>query len=101
MSIYRDYKSEMHTILYSFPFTKSNYLLAKFYSGIVVVSIIVLSIAIGMFIGFRFPGTNSDIVGNFQLITYVKAYLVFILPNILLFGAISLDAASAELISTG
>ena len=24
VSIYRDYKSEMHTILYSYPFTKSN-----------------------------------------------------------------------------
>ena len=88
VSIYRDYKSEMHTILYSYPFTKSNYLFAKFYSGIVVVSTIVLSIALGMFIGFRFPGTNTDIVGSFQLITYIKAYLVFILPNILLFGAI-------------
>ena len=88
VSIYRDFKSEMHTILYSYPFTKSNYLYAKFYSGIVVVSTIVLSIALGMFIGFRFPGTNTDIVGSFQLITYIKAYLVFILPNILLFGAI-------------
>ncbi len=88
ISIYRDFKSEMHTILYSYPFTKSNYLFAKFFSGIVVVSIIVLSIVLGMVIGFRFPGTNSDIVGSFQLITYAKAYLVFILPNILLFGAI-------------
>lgn len=88
ISIYRDFKSEMHTILYSYPFTKSNYLFAKFFSGIVVVSIIVISIMLGMVIGFRFPGTNSDIVGSFQLITYAKAYLVFILPNILLFGAI-------------
>ncbi len=88
VSIYRDYKSEMHTILYSYPFTKSNYLFAKFFSAILVVSIIVLSIAIGMIIGFRFPGTNADIIGSFQLITYLKAYLIFILPNILLFGAI-------------
>ena len=85
VSIYRDYKSEMHTILYSYPFTKSNYLFAKFFSAILVVSIIVLSIALGMIIGFRFPGTNADIVGSFQLITYLKAYLIFILPNILLF----------------
>ncbi|MBT7816723.1 MAG: hypothetical protein HN566_08305, partial [Polaribacter sp.] len=88
VSIYRDYKSEMHTILYSYPFTKSNYLFAKFFSGIVVVSLIVLSISLGMIIGFRFPGTNPEIVGSFQIITYLKAYLIFILPNILLFGAI-------------
>ena len=88
VSIYRDYKSEMHTILYSYPFTKSNYLFAKFFSAILVITVIVLSIALGMFIGFRFPGTNTDIVGSFQLISYVKSYLVFILPNVLLFGAI-------------
>ncbi|PQJ78063.1 ABC transporter permease/M1 family aminopeptidase [Polaribacter porphyrae] len=88
VSIYRDYKSEMHTILYSYPFTKANYLFAKFLSSLTIVTIIVLAISFGMFIGFRFPGTNSDIVGAFIIISYLKAYLVFILPNVLLFGAI-------------
>lgn len=88
VSIHRDYKSDMHTILYSYPFTKANYLFAKFFSGIVVVTAIVLTIGIGMFIGFRLPGTNSDIVGAFQIKSYINAYWLFILPNILLFGAI-------------
>lgn len=88
VSVYRDYKSEMHTILYSYPFTKAEYLFAKFFSAIVVVSLIVISIALGMIVGFRFPGTNQDIVGSFQIITYLKTYLIFILPNVLLFGAI-------------
>ena len=88
VSVYRDYKSEMHTILYSYPFTKANYLFAKFFSAILIVSIIVISIALGMIVGFRFPGTNPDIVGSLQFLTYLKTYLIFILPNILLFGAI-------------
>ena len=88
VSIFRDFKSEMHTILYSYPFTKANYLFAKFFSSIVVVSLIVLSIALGMIIGFRFPGTNSDLVGPLNVVTYLQTYLVFILPNVLLFGAI-------------
>ena len=88
VSIYRDYKSEMHTILYSYPFTKANYLFAKFLSSIFVVSLIVLAIAFGMIIGFRFPGTNSDIVGSFNIVTYLQTYFIFILPNVLLFGAI-------------
>jgi len=88
VSVYRDYKSEMHTILYSYPFTKANYLFAKFLSAITVVSVIVLSIALGMIIGFRFPGTNPDIVSEFNITTYLQAYLIFILPNVLFFGAI-------------
>jgi ABC-2 type transport system permease protein len=88
VSIYRDFKSEMHTILYSYPFTKANYLFAKFFSGIVVVSAIVLAIAFGMMLGFRFPGTNSDIVGALNAIPYLQTYLVYILPNVLFFGAV-------------
>ena len=88
VAIYRDYKSEMHTILYSYPFTKVNYLFAKFFSAIVVVSLIVLTVSLGMVIGFRLPGTNAEIVGDFQWMTYVQTYLIFILPNVLFFGAI-------------
>lgn len=88
VSIYRDYKTDMHTILYSYPFTKSNYLFAKFLSSICIVSLIVLGIAFGMMIGFRFPGTNQDLVGPFNMVSYLQTYFVFILPNVLLFGAI-------------
>ena len=88
VSIYRDFKSEMHTILYSYPFTKANYLFAKFFSGILIISVIMLVIALGMFIGFRFPGTNSEIVESFKFMAYVKSYVVFILPNVLFFGAV-------------
>ncbi|WP_431137457.1 M1 family aminopeptidase [Psychroserpens mesophilus] len=88
VSVYRDYKSEMHTILYSYPFSKANYLFAKFFSSILIVTCIVLTIGIGMFIGFRLPGTNSDLVVSFDFTSYFNAYWLFILPNILLFGAI-------------
>ena len=88
VSIYRDFKSEMHTILYSYPFTKANYLFAKFFSAILVVSVIVIGIAIGMVIGFRFPGTNPEIITDFNALTYLKTYFVFILPNVLFFGAV-------------
>lgn len=88
VAIYRDFKSEMHSILFSYPFTKANYLFAKFLSGIVVVSTILLAISFGMIIGYRFPGTNSDIVGSLNIMSYLHAYLVYILPNMLFFGAV-------------
>tara|TARA_R110002096_G_scaffold99646_1_gene220738 strand:- start:3550 stop:7191 length:3642 start_codon:yes stop_codon:yes gene_type:complete len=88
VSIYRDYKSDTHTILYSYPFTKANYLFAKFFSSILIVTIIILAVGIALFIGFRLPGTNSEIVGTFSFKSYLSAYFVYILPNILLFGAI-------------
>lgn len=88
VTIYRDFKSEMHTILYSYPFTKTNYLFAKFLSSVVIVTCIVLVIGVFMALGFRFPGTNPDIVGAFNINVYLNTYLVYILPNVLLFGTI-------------
>ncbi len=88
VAIYRDYKSEMHTILYSYPFTKASYLFAKFLSGVLVVSIIILTIAIGLMIGFRLPGTNPEIVNAFNFQSYLTAFGIYALPNVLLFGSI-------------
>jgi ABC-2 type transport system permease protein len=88
VSVYRDYKSDMHSILYSYPFTKISYLSAKFLSSFLVILLIVLLAGVGLFIGFRLPGTNSEIVGSFNFLAYAHSYLVYILPNVLLFGAI-------------
>lgn len=88
VSVNRDYKSEMHTILYSYPFTKTDYLFAKFFSSWLIVLIIVLIIGLGIFIGFRLPGTNQDIVEAFSISSYIQTYVVYIIPNTLFFGAI-------------
>ena len=88
VSVYRDYKSEMHTILYSYPFTKAEYLFAKFFSGIFIVNIIVLITGLGIALGFVLPGTNPDIVTSFDIKSYLDIYLIYILPNMLFMGAI-------------
>ncbi|MBL4746719.1 MAG: hypothetical protein JKY08_10170 [Flavobacteriaceae bacterium] len=87
-SVYRDYKSEMHTILYSYPFTKGNYLMAKFLSSFLMVLIIVAFMGLGLIIGFRLPGTNADIITEFNAFAYIQTYLVYIIPNMFLFGSI-------------
>ena len=88
VSIYRDYKCQVHTILYSYPFTKAQYLLAKFFSGIFIVNMIVLFTAIGISLGFNLPGTNPEILTQFELKPYLDVYLIYILPNMLFTGAI-------------
>ncbi|MEP1032489.1 M1 family aminopeptidase [Ekhidna sp.] len=88
MSVYRDFTCEMHKILYSYPFTKANYLSAKFLSALLIVSIIVLFIGIGLAVGFVLPGTNDQLTIPFDLIAYVHVYAVYTLPNALLYGSI-------------
>lgn len=88
VSIHRDFKSEMHTILYSYPFTKANYLFAKFFSGVTVVCCIVLAVGIGIQIGFSLPSVNEDLLVPFNGMGYIHTYLIFLIPNILFYGAI-------------
>ncbi|MFT6054287.1 MAG: ABC-2 type transport system permease protein, partial [Roseivirga sp.] len=41
VAVYRDYKSGMHSLLYSYPFSKANFLFAKFFSGVLIVALII------------------------------------------------------------
>lgn len=87
-TIYKDYKHEMHSVLYSYPFTKWEYLLAKFLAGICIATLVVVAAAFGVFLGSIFPGTNPDLLGPFKLINYTQPFIYYIIPNLIFFGAI-------------
>lgn len=86
-SVYRDYKSRMFTLLYSYPILKSDYLLGKFLSAIIILFVLVSGIGLGMAIGTQLPGLNQALLAPFQWSAYWHTYLVYVLPNILIFGA--------------
>lgn len=87
-AIYRDFKSDMHTVLYTFPMTKSSYLLAKFLSGITISIAICLMIPLGLFAGTLLPGVDVGRLASHDLMAYLQPFWVYILPNILLIGAV-------------
>jgi ABC-2 type transport system permease protein len=87
-TISRDYESEIHTILYSYPFSKINYLSAKFLSGFFIVNLIILVIFLGTPLGLILPGTNQEIVNPFDLKSYLDVYYIVILPNLFLYSSI-------------
>ena len=86
VGIYRDYKSETHSILYSYPFTKMQYLFAKFFSGVFIVNLIILILGVGVSLGFILPGTNQELLKAFELKPYLDIYFIYILPNIIFTG---------------
>ncbi len=88
VSVFRDYSSRMYTLLYSFPFSKRDYLLAKFLSAFIVVIFIVLSIASGFALGTIMPGVKQAAMLPFDLMNYIQLVFVFLLPNMLFFGSV-------------
>lgn len=87
-AIYRDYKDNVHTFLYSFPFSKPDYIFGKFSSSFFIVSGIVSMIGLGCFIGTLMPGTNPELLTENKWSSYFQPYFLFVFPNLLLLGAI-------------
>ncbi|NAS30842.1 hypothetical protein GTQ40_07660 [Flavobacteriaceae bacterium R38] len=87
-TINRDFKNNMHHVLYSYPLTKLNYLLAKFSAGMLMTLFIILASVLGLTLGFYLPGANEELVGPFKLMNYLQPFLVYIIPNVFFYGAI-------------
>ncbi len=87
-TIYRDYKHNMHSVLYSYPFQKWEYLLGKFTAGLTVSTFVMLAAALGIILGTITPGTNPEILGPFNLMSYIQPFVYYLIPNMIFFGAI-------------
>ncbi|MEO9966516.1 MAG: M1 family aminopeptidase [Reichenbachiella sp.] len=87
-SVYRDFKSEMHSVLYTYPFSKASYLFAKWLSSTTIVILLTSMIGLGCMIGSILPSVNPGLIGPTLLSVYLHEYLVYLIPNVLGFGAI-------------
>lgn len=86
MVIYKDYKNNVHPVLYSYPIKKSDYLLGKFLSALTIVFIITLSIGIAFYLGEFILGIDNPMIGRTNYWGYASAYLFFVWPNMLVYG---------------
>lgn len=87
-SIYRDYKSEMYHVLFSYPFTKSQYLLAKFSSSFLITLMVIFCGVLGLMLGCYLPGANPDLLLDFDLANFIQPFLLIVIPNIFFFGTV-------------
>jgi ABC-2 type transport system permease protein len=87
-SVYRDFKYNTHTILFSYPFTKISYLAGKFLSALSIVIIITLFVGIGSYVASWLPWANPEMLTDYSFATYFHIYAVYVIPNLILYGAI-------------
>jgi ABC-2 type transport system permease protein len=86
MVIYKDYGSQTHSILYSFPIKKSDYLLGKFLSGLTVVGGITVSSGLALYLGTLILGAENPMIGPTTYWGYASALFLFVWPNMIAFG---------------
>jgi len=88
LSVYRDYKSNAQSLLYSYPMTKTDYLAGKFLSSFLTVSLIASTVILGFMIGSHFPGVIESLTVPFDPVVYFKIYFIYLIPNLLLFSTL-------------
>ncbi|MEO9482929.1 MAG: M1 family aminopeptidase [Ekhidna sp.] len=81
-AIYRDFRSNAHSILYSYPVSKYQYLAGKFLGSFLALNLIALGLAVSIGIAEQIPGLHAHKVGPFQLAGYLQVYFLYTLPNL-------------------
>jgi len=87
-ALVRDYQSRMYTVLFSYPLTKADYLPAKFGAAMLIAAFIVFGIGLGFALGASMPGIPEGVVVSFSPLNYGVLLGLFLLPNLLLVGAL-------------
>ncbi|WP_417364428.1 M1 family aminopeptidase [Galbibacter sp.] len=85
-SIYKDFKHKVYPVLYSYPIDKKAYLTGKFLGAFTIVVLIALSTGVAFLLGELLLGNGNPKIGLFNMIGYLQAYLIFLIPNLFVFG---------------
>ena len=86
-TIYKDFKHEMHSVLFSYPFGTGSYLLGKFLGGYMATMGVLLAATVGIIIGTLLPGTNPDLLAPFAFSVYAQSFWMYLIPNTFFLGA--------------
>jgi ABC-2 type transport system permease protein len=84
----RDVQWKMHPLVYSTPIRTAEYLGGRFLAALALNAVFLLGIPLGQWIAAQMPYLDRQMFGPFQAGAYLQPYLFFLLPNLLLTGAI-------------
>lgn len=92
--VYRDFEHRTHSLYYTTPITKLGYLGGRFLGSFVVTVGIFLGAALGLWLATYWPTMLPGKLGPNHLATYLQPYLLIVIPNLFLTGAIFFTAAT-------
>ncbi|ELX12563.1 putative membrane protein [Janthinobacterium sp. HH01] len=87
-SVQQDFEYDMQHFFFSAPIRKHQYMFGRFLGAYLTLAIIFTSIVLGTWLGSYIPGIDPERLGQPGVPGYVIPYLIVILPNIFIFGAV-------------
>ncbi|MDX5346916.1 MAG: hypothetical protein LPK19_06695, partial [Hymenobacteraceae bacterium] len=92
--IFRDFDHKTHSLYYTTPISKFGYLGGRFFGSLLITTLVFLGIALGAMVASFMPWMLEDKVGPFNLMAYIQPYLLIVIPNLFLTGAIFFTLAT-------
>jgi ABC-2 type transport system permease protein len=87
-SVYRDFETQADAIFFSLPLRKADYLFGRLFGSLAVSWLVYIAVLLAVAIGGMMPWLEPERVGPFHLAPYVFSMLAFVLPNVIITGAI-------------
>ncbi len=84
----RDYKIGSEELFFTQPASESAFFFGRFTGGTIVCLIIFTFVLIGIYLGTFAPWIDKDKLVPFNLESYLRAFFMFLLTNIIIFGSI-------------
>ncbi|HEY0059141.1 MAG TPA: hypothetical protein VGB56_08385, partial [Flavisolibacter sp.] len=90
----RDVKMRMHSLVFTTPVTKAEYLGGRFLAAFAVNALLMLSLPLGVLLSFYLPGVAEEGLQPFRPLAYLNVYFVIALPNAFVATAIQFTFAA-------
>jgi ABC-type transport system involved in multi-copper enzyme maturation permease subunit len=90
----RDVHSRMHALFYTSPLRERDYVLGRFLGAAAVTAVLLLGIPLGLLLASVMPYAPAGKFGPTRPAAYVQAYVLVLLPNLVLMGACMFAAAA-------
>ena len=87
-AVCRDFDTGVYSLFFTTPVSRASYLGGRFTGAVLVNALILASIPLGLAVGAAMPYLDRERFGAFDAGAYLNPFLVFLLPNLLLTGAI-------------
>jgi len=101
-SVYRDYETNAHALLFSYPISKFDYLGGRLAGGFIASLFVFTSIGLGIWLASFMPYLNQDFFGENMFMSYFMPYLSNVIPNLIIAGVIifAIAAVTRNLLAT-
>jgi len=87
-AVYRDYEYATHSLFFTKPVSKFGYLGGRFAGACVIATLALSGIAFGYALGCSMPFIDPTYIGPAHLSSYIRPYIMFVIPNLIFTGII-------------